>query len=89
MGDIDDSAGEAKRELLDALADGVEPTWLLVEEQALPGAQRERVEAELRALERLGLVYSSRELAADPSRPAGAEDDWWGLTGRGEDHIVE
>jgi hypothetical protein len=75
-----------QRDLLEALANDAEPTWLLLQEAVVPGAGRDRIEAELRALERRGLVRSRRELAFDPSRSAGTEDEWWQLTelGRGQ-----
>lgn len=77
--DIDDLPS-VQQDLLEALANDIEPTWILVKEASFPGADRERIETELRELERQGLVSSRRELAADPSRPAGSEDEWWQLT---------
>jgi hypothetical protein len=83
---IDDLRTAVQRDLLEALANDAEPTWLLVKEAVVPGSGRDRIEAELRALERQGLVRSTRELAFDPSRSTDSEDEWWQLTelGRGQ-----
>lgn len=84
---IDGPPTAVQRDLLDALANDAEPTWLLVKEAVVPGAGRDRIEAELRALERQGLVRSRRELASDPSRSADSKDEWWQLTELGRDQI--
>ena len=84
---IDDLPTTVQRDLLNALANDAEPTWLLVKEAVVPGAGRDRIEAELRALERQGLVRSRRELAFDPSRSADSKDQWWQLTGMGRGQI--
>lgn len=84
---IDDSSLAARQDLLEALANGAEPTWILLKEASIPDAEREGIEAELRALERQGLVRSRRELASDPSQPADSEDEWWQLTSLGRKHL--
>ena len=86
QGRSDNLPTAVQRDLLEALANDAEPTWLLVKEGVVPGSGRDRIEAELRALERQRLVRSTRELAFDPSRSADSEDEWWQLTelGRGQ-----
>jgi hypothetical protein len=62
-----------EQNLLEALVNDAEPTWLLVEEGVTPWRAAKPCRGRLRALERQGLVRSRRELAFDPSRSADSE----------------
>lgn len=70
-------------EVLDALTNAAEPTWILLEGLPVFNGDRLALETILRELERKRLVTRSRELSGKPDQSATALDDWWALTEEG------